>query len=83
MKNSKVYKTVTILIGIIGVLLIAAEAMSIGKGSAKAISIIGGADGPTSIFIAGKTGTEMMAAGIVVGVILVVIAVVLWFRKKK
>ena len=34
------------------------EATSIGGGSGEVVSVIGGADGPTSIFVAGKTGDE-------------------------
>ena len=40
-------------------------------------------DGPTSIFLAGKIGNDFSVAGIVVGILLLVIAGLLMLRKKK
>ncbi len=40
----------------------------------KSVSIIGGADGPTSVFLAGKigdTGSDMSLVAVIVGVIIV------------
>ncbi|MDO5574102.1 MAG: oxaloacetate decarboxylase [bacterium] len=52
--------------------------------AAVAVSIIGGADGPTSIFLAGKVpvigGTVILTAGVVV---LAAIAVVVILRRRK
>lgn len=51
----------------------------------SAISIIGGADGPTSIFIAGKLGSGfgvMEIAGIVL-LAAVIVAIVVIIRKRK
>ena len=45
------------------------------------ISIIGGADGPTSVFIAGKVGITSAVAGVIVGGVLLVIGIFL-IRKK-
>ena len=45
------------------------------------ISIIGGADGPTSVFIAGKVGNTSAVAGVIVGILLLVIGI-LMIRKK-
>lgn len=50
------------------------------------VSIIGGADGPTSIFLAGKLPpggylTAAFAGGIAVGVLLT--ALIIWYRRKK
>ena len=47
----------------------------------RAVSVIGGADGPTAIFLAGKVGAETMAVGIVSGVVLIAAGVIL-IRKK-
>ncbi|MDE6213687.1 MAG: LPXTG cell wall anchor domain-containing protein [Lachnospiraceae bacterium] len=46
------------------------------------ISIIGGADGPTSVFIAGKVGNTSAVAGVLVGIVLLVIGVFM-IRKKR
>ena len=45
------------------------------------ISIIGGTDGPTSVFIAGKLGNTSAVAGVIVGIALLVIGIFL-IRKK-
>ena len=46
----------------------------------SSIGIIGGADGPTSIFIAGKVGTPW---GLYVATAVVVIATIMYFVKKR
>ena len=43
----------------------------------KAITIIGGADGPTSIYIAGKVGYGSILTMIIVGVLIIVGIIVL------
>lgn len=52
------------------------------KGAAS-IGIIGGADGPTSIFIAGKFGDGFILGAILVAVVLVVIGVIICKNIKK
>lgn len=47
-----------------------------------AIGIIGGADGPTSIFIAGRLGSGLGILGMILGIVLLIIGVLLIFRKK-
>lgn len=58
---------------IVGAAVLAAGAISKGRKVAASISIIGGADGPTSIFLAGKVGDGMAWAGIAVGAVIFVI----------
>ena len=48
-----------------------------------AISIIGGADGPTSVFLAGKVGHGFSLIFIVIGAIILLIALVLFLRRRK
>lgn len=48
----------------------------------KAITIIGGADGPTSIFLAGKVGNGTGIMEIVFGVIIMVVGFVIFLRKR-
>ena len=52
---------------------------------AGAISIIGGADGPTSVFVAGSLGNSYGIRSLIVGLLLVlaVVAIYLTTRKKK
>ena len=45
------------------------------------ISIMGGADGPTSVFIAGKVGNTSAAAGVIVGILLLVTGIFMIRRK--
>lgn len=66
---------VGIILAVIGVLLKIKKSM--------AVSVIGGADGPTSIFLAGKVGGDMSAGLFVAAIICLIVAVVLVFRKKK
>lgn len=50
--------------------------------NSKSINIIGGADGPTSIFITSSfDGTLVMAAGIIL--VLVIAGLIVWKREKK
>lgn len=50
-----------------------------------AVSVIGGADGPTSIFLAGKVGSSVQAATFLLGffVILLAAGIIYIFKKKK
>lgn len=75
-------KTIAIILGVMGVVLAGFSAILKWK-KQMSVSIIGGADGPTSIFLAGKVGNDFSVAGIVVGILLLVIAGFLMLRKKK
>ena len=48
-----------------------------------AVSIIGGKDGPTSVFVAGKFGTQPSIIGIIVGIVLLIVGLVLVFKKRE
>ena len=50
--------------------------------SGSEISIIGGADGPTAVFLAGKIGVPLLGA-IIAGIVLTVIGVFILLKKKK
>ena len=65
---------VGIIISIIGVNMKVKERASIG--------IIGGADGPTSVFIAGRMGSGLGVLGMILGLLLLGIGAFLMFRKK-
>lgn len=75
-------KTMAIILGVIGLVLAGFSAVLKWK-KQMSVSIIGGADGPTSIFLAGKIENDFSVAGIVVGILLLVIAGLLMLRKKK
>ena len=48
----------------------------------KSVSVIGGADGPTSIFVAGKIGGTPAITGIIVGIVLLAIGIFIFASKK-
>ena len=48
----------------------------------EAIAIIGDADGPTSIFIAGKIGMVDVALGLLLAATVIGLVIWLWKRKK-
>ena len=74
-------KTVSVISLLTGTLLIIitiiAETMQ-----EKSISIIGGADVPTSVFIAGKIGGDFMLPAAAVGIVLILAGIFLIMRKK-
>ena len=70
--------------GIITVIGLALAVTGIGNKSKGATSIvIGGADGPTSVFIAGKVGNGFGLGTIFAGLILVIAGVVIFVKSKK
>ena len=75
-------KTIAIILGVMG-LVLAGFSVVLKWKKQMSVSIIGGADGPTSIFLAGKIGNDFSVAGIVVGILLLVITGFLMLRKKK
>lgn len=77
-------KIIGFITGISGLALTSAGAFLIFKITEKkpSVSIIGGADTPTAVFIAGRSGIIPVAAGIIAGIVLIIISVFLLLRKK-
>ena len=76
-------KVVGGIVTIIGIVM-AAWGIHVYVFAKEATSIlIGGADGPTSVFIAGKVGNGFGLGTIFVGIILVVAGVVIFIKSKK
>lgn len=76
-------KVIGVILGILGSIVVVSTAWkSFHSKAAYSISIIRGADGPTSVFIAGKVGHLRIIAAVAAGIILLVAAVLL-LRKKK
>ena len=48
----------------------------------RAVTIIGGADGPTSIFLAGKVGNGIGIIEIIIGIVILIIGFVIILLKK-
>ena len=47
-----------------------------------AVSIVGGADGPTAVFVAGKLNDNLTFILIVIGIVLLGVAVIAFFKRK-
>jgi Na+-transporting methylmalonyl-CoA/oxaloacetate decarboxylase beta subunit len=47
-----------------------------------AVSIVGGADGPTSVFVAGKLNGNLAFKLIMIGIVLLGVAVIAFFKRK-
>lgn len=75
-------KKVAGIIGcIIGFLLISIGGIMKAK-EYIAVSIIGGADGPTSIFIAGKLGGDLSISLILIGVVVLIMTLICYLKRK-
>lgn len=76
----KVISAIAVLLG----LILAAIGIRWKLRDAASIVIIGGADGPTAIFVAGKVGNGMAIGSIGIGVVLIVVGIAIyrWIHKK-
>ena len=74
-------KRLGIIAGILGIVL-AVIGIVLKQKENTAVSVIGGADGPTSIFIAGKLNGDKFIFMIVVGNILLILAGVIFYKRK-
>lgn len=80
-------KKIGIILGIILAAIAGAIALIYGiytniKGTSS-ITLIGGADGPTSVFLAGKVNSDFSMIVIIAGVIIVLAVLFLLFKRKK
>lgn len=75
----KIHGMVLAIIGIITVLF--GIVLKIKENTA--ISVIGGADGPTSVFVAGKISSVSVIISVILGIILLVIGIFIIIRKNK
>ena len=74
-------KILVIVAGIVGLIfVIIGAALKINNNS---ISVIGGVDGPTSVFVATKLNSSSVSMFIVIGVILLVAAKFFYLKRKK
>lgn len=74
-------KMAGIILAVIGIIVTASALILKIKGH-MSVSVIGGADGPTSIFLAGKVGGASAVTGIIAGIVLFVAGIVILVRKK-
>ena len=74
-------KKVLIAIAVLGVLL-AVMGYGYQNRYASSIGIIGGADGPTAIFVAGKTGMILYAGSALILAVIVAAFAMSWRKRK-
>ena len=66
---------------IIGILFAVAGIVMKVKGT-MAVSVIGGADGPTSVFVAGKLNGDMANVFIIAGAVILGIVLLVYWKKR-
>ncbi|MDE5596791.1 MAG: oxaloacetate decarboxylase [Lachnospiraceae bacterium] len=74
-------KIVGIALMVIGIVVTALSLILKIKGQIS-VSVIGGTDGPTSIFLAGKVVDNSAVTGIIAGIVLLVVGIFMIVRKK-
>ena len=74
--------TFTSVAGVVGIIsVIVGVALKMNN---NAIAIIGGVDGPTSVFVAGKLNSVLVSILLIaIGVVMLIVAIIFYFLKKK
>lgn len=75
-------KWVAVIVAAIGIVLAGFGISAKIKGAAS-IGIIGGADGPTAIFVAGKVGDGFSLGIILLGILLILLGILVYRKMKK
>ncbi len=73
-------KWISVFTGLVGSILIIAGALFTRN---KAITVIGGADGPTSVFIAAKPSPVTSTVLLVTGIIIILGTIIIVFKNRK
>ena len=75
-------KILGIVAGVVGIIcIIVGAALKINN---NAISIIGGADGPTSVFVAGKLNSVLVSILLIaIGVVMLIVAIIFYLKRKR
>lgn len=75
-------KILGIVAGVVGIIsVIVGVALKMNN---NAITIIGGVDGPTSVFVAGKLNSVLVSILLIaIGVVMLIVAIIFYFLKKK
>ncbi len=78
-------KIAGIILTVTGIVIAAISLIFMRNGQmsvARSVAIIGGADGPTSIFVAGKIGGFSVMTGMIAGIVLLAVGIFVIARKK-
>ena len=81
-EDEKCKKILGIVAGVVGIIsVIVGVALKMNN---NAIAIIGGVDGPTSVFVAGKLNSVLVSILLIaIGVVMLIVAIIFYFLKKK
>lgn len=74
--------TISIICGVLGIVGVLYGIVTKIKGNVS-VSVIGGADGPTSIFLAGKLGNDYSTMAIITGLGFIIISILLALISKR
>ena len=74
--------TISIICGISGIVGVLYGIVTKIKGNVS-VSVIGGADGPTSVFLAGKLGNDYSTMAIIIGLGFIIISILLALISKR
>ena len=74
-------KILGIILTLIGIVMAVVSLIFKIKGK-MSVSIIGGSDGPTSVFVAGIVGSPLVIIGIVAGIAVLAVGIFMVARKK-
>ena len=75
-------KWIAVIVAAIGIIL-AGFGISVKIKGAASVGIIGGADGPTAIFVAGKVGDGFSLGIILLGILLILLGILVYRKMKK
>ncbi len=75
-------KAISIIVVIIGIVL-AVLGIIVKTTESATVSIIGGADGPTAVFVAGTLGNGVVVGSILIGVLLSVVGIIVFWKMKE
>lgn len=64
----------------VGIVLVISGAVMELKGQ-TAVTVIGGADGPTAVFVAGKLNGDFSIILILIGIVLLAVAAIVYWKK--
>ena len=64
----------------VGIVLVISGAVMKLKGQ-TAVTVIGGADGPTAVFVAGKLNGDFSIMLILIGIVLLAVAAIVYWKK--
>ena len=77
-------KILGIVAGVVGIISVIVGVALKMNNNVIAIAIIGGVDGPTSVFVAGKLNSVLVSILLIaIGVVMLIVAIIFYFLKKK